>query len=62
MRYSNFDCSNDVVRKRFLAPSLVLLERVATVIVVSFRGLIQFCDQNPRPFHFEVNLPLSPPG
>ena len=32
-RYSNFDCSNDVVRKRFLAPSLVLLERVATAIV-----------------------------
>ena len=40
---------------------MVLLERVATVIVVSIRSLIQFCDQNPRPFHFEVNLSLSPP-
>ena len=40
-RYSNFDCSRDVVRKRFLAPSLVLLERVATGILVSFKGLIQ---------------------
>ena len=40
-RDSNFDCSNDVVRKRFLAPSLVLLERVTTGIVVSFKGLIQ---------------------
>ena len=61
-RYSNFDCRRDVVRKRFLAPSLVLLRGRLRPYWSLLGVYFKFSDQNPRPFHIGVNPSLSSPG